>query len=103
MQLSKNIAVELGSKGVRSNTVSPGWALTPMVEAAMTPGRGKRMKHDFKRVPMQRMVTPEEVAAAVCFLASEEASGITGTDLVVDWWHDRRPLHPAHPQAERRP
>ncbi|HET6998319.1 MAG TPA: SDR family NAD(P)-dependent oxidoreductase [Solirubrobacterales bacterium] len=84
MQLSKNIAVELGPKGVRSNTVSPGWALTPMVEAATDAEELERMKHDFKRVPLQRMVTPEEVAAAVCFLASEEASGITGTDLVVD-------------------
>jgi NAD(P)-dependent dehydrogenase (short-subunit alcohol dehydrogenase family) len=84
MQLSKNIAVELGPKGVRSNTVSPGWALTPMVEAATDAEELERMKHDFKRVPLQRMVTPEEVAAAVCFLASDEASGITGTDLVVD-------------------
>jgi NAD(P)-dependent dehydrogenase (short-subunit alcohol dehydrogenase family) len=84
MQLSKNIAVELGPQGVRSNTVSPGWALTPMVEAATDAEELQRMKHDFKRVPLQRMVSPEEVAAAVCFLASDEASGITGTDLVVD-------------------
>ena len=84
MQLSKNIAVELGPKGVRSNTVSPGWALTPMAEAALDPEELERMKHDFKRVPLQRMVSPEEVAAAVCFLASDEASGVTGTDLVVD-------------------
>jgi NAD(P)-dependent dehydrogenase (short-subunit alcohol dehydrogenase family) len=84
LQLSRNIAVELGPKGVRSNTVSPGWALTPMVEAATEEGELQRMKHDFKRVPLQRMVTPEEVAAAVCFLASDEASGVTGTDLVVD-------------------
>lgn len=84
LQLSKNIAVELGPEGVRSNTVSPGWALTPMVEAATDAAELERMKGDFKRVPLRRMVRPEEVAAAVCFLASEEASGITGTDLVVD-------------------
>ena len=84
MQLTKNIAVELGSKGVRANTVSPGWVLTDMAKAAMAPEELERMRHDFRRVPMQRMVTPEEVAAAVCFLASDEASGITGTDLVVD-------------------
>lgn len=84
LQLSKNIAVELGPQGVRSNTVSPGWALTPMVEAATDAEELERMKHDFKRVPLRRMVTPEEVAATVCFLASEEASGITGADLVVD-------------------
>jgi len=84
MQLTKNIAVELGARGVRANTVSPGWALTPMVEAATDAEELKTMKTDFRRVPMKRMVLPEEVAAAVCFLASEEASGITGTDLVVD-------------------
>jgi NAD(P)-dependent dehydrogenase (short-subunit alcohol dehydrogenase family) len=84
MQLSKNIAVELGPQGVRSNTVSPGWALTPMAEAALDAEELERMKGDFKRVPLRRMVSPEEVAAAVCFLASDEASGITGTDLVVD-------------------
>jgi NAD(P)-dependent dehydrogenase (short-subunit alcohol dehydrogenase family) len=84
MQLTKNIAVELGAQGVRANTVSPGWALTPMVEAATDADELKMMKNDFKRVPMKRMVMPEEVAAAVCFLASDEASGITGTDLVVD-------------------
>ncbi|HSK49322.1 MAG TPA: SDR family NAD(P)-dependent oxidoreductase [Solirubrobacterales bacterium] len=84
MQLTKNIAVELGAKGVRANTVSPGWALTPMVEAATAPDELEMMKNDFRRVPMKRMVMPEEVAAAVCFLASDEASGITGTDLVVD-------------------
>jgi NAD(P)-dependent dehydrogenase (short-subunit alcohol dehydrogenase family) len=84
LQLSKNIAVELGPQGVRSNTVSPGWALTPMAEAALDAAELERMKGDFKRVPLRRMVSPEEVAAAVCFLASEEASGITGTDLVVD-------------------
>jgi 3-oxoacyl-[acyl-carrier protein] reductase len=84
LQLSKNIAVELGPRGVRSNTVSPGWALTPMVESATDEAELERMKHDFRRVPLQRMVTPDEVAATVCFLASEEASGITGADLVVD-------------------
>jgi NAD(P)-dependent dehydrogenase (short-subunit alcohol dehydrogenase family) len=84
MQLTKNIAVELGAQGVRANTVSPGWALTPMVEAATDAAELEMMKSDFKRVPMKRMVMPEEVAAAVCFLASDEASGITGTDLVVD-------------------
>lgn len=85
MQLSKNIAVELGRDGVRSNTVSPGWALTPMVEAAITDeDELNAMMNDFQRVPLKRMVFPREVASAVCYLASDDASGITGTDLVVD-------------------
>lgn len=84
MQLTKNIAVELGPHGVRANTVSPGWARTAMVEEATEPQELERMMHSFRRVPMKRMVLPGEVASAVCYLASDEASGITGTDLVVD-------------------
>jgi len=42
------------------------------------------MLHDFARVPPRRLVEPEEIAAAVSFLASEEASAITGANLVVD-------------------
>jgi NAD(P)-dependent dehydrogenase (short-subunit alcohol dehydrogenase family) len=42
------------------------------------------MKSDFGRVPMRRMLTPEEIAGAVSFLTSGSASGITGIDLVVD-------------------
>jgi enoyl-[acyl-carrier-protein] reductase (NADH) len=42
------------------------------------------MRTQFDRVPMKRMVTTGEVANAIAYLASDEASGITGTDLVVD-------------------
>lgn len=77
-------AVELAKHGIRVNSVSPGWVHTKMIEEALRPITLHHMIHDFQRVPMKRLVTVEEVAAAVIFLASPAASGITGTDLVVD-------------------
>lgn len=82
--LTKAAAVELASEGIRVNSVSPGWALTDMAVESTSPAMLEHMKSDFARVPMRRLVTPGEVAHAVCFLASSHASGITGTDVVVD-------------------
>jgi NAD(P)-dependent dehydrogenase (short-subunit alcohol dehydrogenase family) len=81
---TKVAAVELAARGIRVNTVSPGYASTDMVAEAVGEEMLKKMTTDFDRVPMKRMVTPEEVANAVAFLAGPLASGITGTDLVVD-------------------
>ncbi len=82
--LTRYIAVELADRGVRCNSISPGWVDTPMVEADTDPALLAIMRRDFTRVPLRRLLTADEVAAAVAFLASDEASGITGTDLVVD-------------------
>lgn len=84
LHLTRQSAVELGPLGVRVNSVSPGWTLTPMVEAALSPAELEVMNGNHDRVPLRRMVTVDEVASAVSFLASDLASGITGTDLVVD-------------------
>jgi NAD(P)-dependent dehydrogenase (short-subunit alcohol dehydrogenase family) len=84
IMLTKNVAVELARYGVRCNSVSPGWVLTPMVESGTDPSVLARMKRAFNRVPIGRLLTVEEVAAACLFLASDEASGITGSDLTID-------------------
>jgi NAD(P)-dependent dehydrogenase (short-subunit alcohol dehydrogenase family) len=82
--LTKAAATELAPRGIRVNSVSPGWTLTQMAEEAITPEILQAMQTGFRRVPMGRMVTTEEVAAAVTFLASPLASAITGVDLLVD-------------------
>ena len=82
--MTMSAAIELAEYGIRVNSVSPGWVHTKMVEEALRPAMLQHMLKDFKRVPMKRMVTVDEVAGAVAFLASDSASGITGTDLVVD-------------------
>lgn len=82
--LTKYIAVALADKGVRCNSISPGWTRTPMVEAACGPALIEQMESDFSRVPIRRLLTVDEIAAACAFLASDEAAAITGTDLIVD-------------------
>ena len=82
--LTRAAACELGSRNIRVNSVSPGWALTDMVMESVEPDVLERMKTDFKRAPLGRMVEPAEVARAVAFLLSDAASGITGVDLPVD-------------------
>jgi NAD(P)-dependent dehydrogenase (short-subunit alcohol dehydrogenase family) len=84
IQLTRNIAVELAPHGVRCNSVSPGYVITPMVTSTTTPELLAQMRTSFHRVPLGRTLTVEEVAAACAFLASDEASGITGIDLIVD-------------------
>lgn len=82
--MTKAIAVELAPLGIRVNQVSPGWTLTDMAAETTSDAMLTHMKTDFRRVPMRRMMTPEEIASAVVFLCGPQASAITGADLVVD-------------------
>jgi NAD(P)-dependent dehydrogenase (short-subunit alcohol dehydrogenase family) len=84
LALNRSMAVELAIHNVRVNAVSPGWTHTEMTEESVAPEMMEYMLHSFERVPMRRLVKPEEVAAAFAFLASDDASAITGTNLVVD-------------------
>ncbi len=74
--------------GIRVNTVSPGFAGTQMVAdalAALDPGEAEAFAgRSLARIPMGRFAEPAEIASCVLFLASSEASYITGSDLVVD-------------------
>jgi NAD(P)-dependent dehydrogenase (short-subunit alcohol dehydrogenase family) len=82
--LSRTMAMELAPHGIRSNCVSPGFTHTEMTEKAVGPEMMAYLNGSFDRVPMRRLVTTDEVANAFLFLASDEASGITGIDLRVD-------------------
>jgi NAD(P)-dependent dehydrogenase (short-subunit alcohol dehydrogenase family) len=82
--LNRTMALELAPYGIRSNCVSPGFTHTEMTESAVGPALMEYLQGSFARVPMRRLVRPEEVAAAFVFLASDEASAITGTELRVD-------------------
>jgi meso-butanediol dehydrogenase/(S,S)-butanediol dehydrogenase/diacetyl reductase len=84
LALSRCMAVELAEHGIRSNVVSPGATQTDMIARVMGEEQMDYMTKRFARVPLQRLVLPEEVAAACVFLGSDESSGITGIDLVVD-------------------
>jgi NAD(P)-dependent dehydrogenase (short-subunit alcohol dehydrogenase family) len=77
--LTKSWAAEYGPSGVRVNTVAPGPTVTAVLAA-----HADRIQRIVDRAPSQRPSTPEEVAAAVVFLASDDAANIHGTTLSVD-------------------
>ena len=82
---TKTIAREVARSGVTANTVCPGPTETPMLEQmAGADEQGAKVIEAMRRaVPMKRLGTPEDVAAAVAFLASDEAGFITGQTLSV--------------------
>lgn len=86
IMLSKGSAVEYARQGIRVNVVAPGLTATPIIEAAFQrkadPDEYRRSREDS--IPIGRLATPEDVAAAVLFLATDESSYMTGTVLPVD-------------------
>ena len=80
--LTVSMATEWASSDVRANCVVPGVIDTPMVRIMDEPQAGQAWLNS--RVPMKRLGMPAEVAKVVCFLASDDASYVTGTSLVVD-------------------
>ncbi|MYH65857.1 MAG: 3-oxoacyl-[acyl-carrier-protein] reductase [Chloroflexi bacterium] len=78
--LTKSLAKELASRGVRVNALAPGF-----VETAMTADLSPELKQSaLAAIPLGRMGSPEDIAQAVAFLASDRAAYITGQTLVVD-------------------
>lgn len=82
VNITRTLAVDHAADGIRANCVCPGGVATPMV-AAHTRDDGI-MDEYARTVPLARLGTPEEIAAAAAFLASDDASYITGITLVVD-------------------
>ncbi|WP_067564473.1 SDR family NAD(P)-dependent oxidoreductase [Nocardia acidivorans] len=78
--LVRQLAVEYGSARVRFNAILPGPILTPVWDDVDAEG----LRMSARATALDRLGAPEEVAAAVAFLASDDASFITGTNLVVD-------------------
>lgn len=79
--LSKQIAIEYGPQGIRCNAVSPAFIAT---ERTMRGVSAHDMRLNREAYPLGRVGTPDDVANAALFLVSDEASFITGVDLVVD-------------------
>jgi NAD(P)-dependent dehydrogenase (short-subunit alcohol dehydrogenase family) len=86
LMLTKALALDLAPLGIRVNCVCPGITDTPMLRlhADATSDPEATLNVRRRRVPLQRMLSPREVADAVLYLSGEQASGLTGANLVVD-------------------
>ncbi|HEX9222090.1 MAG TPA: SDR family oxidoreductase [Candidatus Acidoferrales bacterium] len=84
--LARTAAAELADRGIRVNAVSPGPILTPIFERMGLPKEAveERLGEIVAAVPLKRAGRPEEVASVVAFLASSDASYITGEEINVD-------------------
>ncbi|MDB5413933.1 MAG: family NAD(P)-dependent oxidoreductase [Rubritepida sp.] len=83
IEMTRCLAAEWGRSGVRVNAVSPGFTLTPALSAAIAAGERDPALLE-ENSALGRMVTTDDVAEAVCFLASDAARSITGINLPVD-------------------
>jgi NAD(P)-dependent dehydrogenase (short-subunit alcohol dehydrogenase family) len=80
--LTTSMAVQLGPRGVRVNALAPGPVLTAHVEAFFPDPQARRAR--LQRFPLGRFGEPADIAALACFLASDDASWITGQTVVID-------------------
>jgi cyclopentanol dehydrogenase len=80
--LTKSTAVQYAKEGIRCNSVHPGPVDTPMLHSAR--GEPADLGPTIERVPLGRVGTSEEIAYGVLYLASDEASFVTGSELVID-------------------
>ena len=79
--LTKNAALHWATEGVRVNSIHPGFIDTPILEPRGAPSTGTRMT---AMTPMGRLGRPEEIAAGVAYLASDDAKFVTGLELYID-------------------
>jgi meso-butanediol dehydrogenase / (S,S)-butanediol dehydrogenase / diacetyl reductase len=83
VNFTRNVAIEYGRKGIRANSICPGIVETPMFEVMAQ--FSKRSRQEMAELnALGRLLKPEEIAAVVAFLCSDDASAMTGAALVVD-------------------
>jgi NAD(P)-dependent dehydrogenase (short-subunit alcohol dehydrogenase family) len=82
ISLTRNLAVQFAPHGIRANCIHPGFTDTPMQTVRTTDPAW--VEAAVASIPLGRLATPRDVVNAALFLASDEASYITGTELVVD-------------------
>jgi|SRR5207302_3335360 len=81
--LTRTMAVELAADGITANDIAPGPTQTELFRANNPPGSEGEARY-LRSVPMKRFAQPEEIAAAIAFLAREKAGFITGQSLFID-------------------
>jgi NAD(P)-dependent dehydrogenase (short-subunit alcohol dehydrogenase family) len=85
IHLTRSLAAEWASRGVRVNCISPGYTQTALVENLLDTPTGREMApHWLARTPMGRMAQVTDLQGAAVFLASEASDFMTGADVVID-------------------
>ena len=83
IKLAKTFAYDLADKSIRVNSISPGYVRTPIFDERLKADPDYLQRREAN-IPLKRIGTPQDIAQAALFLASDEASYITGVDLLVD-------------------
>jgi NAD(P)-dependent dehydrogenase (short-subunit alcohol dehydrogenase family) len=81
--LTKTVALQLAENGIRVNAIAPGVIATDIIKEQMLEDKGKRIEREMN-IPFHRIGTPEEIAKIALFLASDDASYITGSLIYAD-------------------
>ncbi len=84
LNMTKSMAAEWGRRGLRVNSVSPGWTQTPFLTQRATTDAPRNIDQLAGAMLLGRLLQPREIANACAFLLSDEASGIIGADILVD-------------------
>ena len=87
MNLTRSIAVDYGPYGIRANSISPALVRTEMAETRLKPGDNwdeRAAREWIPNYPLGRIGKPEDIAYGALFLASDEASWVSGIDLIID-------------------
>ncbi|RIK96708.1 MAG: oxidoreductase [Proteobacteria bacterium] len=83
--LTKNLAIDYGRRGIRANAICPGFVETPMLEGVLGGEAMRAVRDEIRREhKLRRFGRPEEIAAVACFLASSDASFVSGQAIAVD-------------------
>jgi meso-butanediol dehydrogenase/(S,S)-butanediol dehydrogenase/diacetyl reductase len=83
VNFTRNVAIEYARKGIRANAICPGIVQTPLADLMVA--FAKRTREELAMLaPVGRLLRPEEIAAVVAFLCSDDASAITGAAIVID-------------------
>jgi len=86
LSLTQSIALDYAATGLRCNCVCPGITDTPMLRRHLgtTPDPEATLRDRVRRVPLNRLMRPDEIAGTIVYLCCEDSAGVTGTSIVVD-------------------